>query len=191
MKSKAVITLIAATNATKIESKADSENIFEDSFDVLGDAGWWLIDNVLVNVPNTGVAVWDYVSKADGFTDDALYLRDNIDTDLLSAGEYVFTSGDIFTDSWEWMTDKQGQNWVALGKNWLDVSVELLTLDAEGAWRKFFDKGNYQHKEEETIWDRYDKYVEWASDEQRWEEEVEKATAKKAEVCANYTPKVG
>ena len=93
------------------------------------------------------------------------------------------------------MTDDQGQNWVALGGNMLDVSVDLLTLDLEGAQRKFFAEDNYQHEEEdntiERLEARYDEYVELASDVDRIERELEKARALKAEICDNYTPKVG
>ena len=122
MNGKAVITLIAASNATKIESKADSENFFKDFFYFVGDLG----KSAYNDIPDTGVLVWDYFSKADGLTDDINYLKKKTDSGFGSGLEFL-------SDSWEWMTDDQGQNWVALGENMLDVSVDLLTLDLEGA----------------------------------------------------------
>ena len=66
MNSKAVITLFASSNAIKIDSKADLENFWDDTIKGFDIIGRWTHDNVLVNIPNTGTAVWDYLAKADG-----------------------------------------------------------------------------------------------------------------------------
>ena len=165
MYNKQIFAVLASASAIKLDSEGSFKDFMEKVLYTTADAGNAVYDLGIVplnNFADSTVALGEYLFSLDGLASDTEYIfTKDFGNDLLDAGQYVFDGDYLLKDTWTWMTENQGQNWVAFGKNTLNTGYDLIKLDFEGAWNRFFDSENYYFEDDSIDMDSYAAYYQY------------------------------
>ena len=82
--------------------------------------------NFVENIGKSFLSAGNYILQPYGIYDDVAYVfSKDFGQDLYDIGKSI-GNGDIFAESWNWMSEDRGMNWVAFGKTSLNTGLEIL-----------------------------------------------------------------